>query len=176
MKDCPNYPGYLVTEDGHVFTHRRRFGKGKGHGGGVIIDDSFCKELNLYKGHGGYLYAPIAVKGKQRSIPIHVLLADTFIAPQSPQFEVRHLDGNPSNNSLENLAYGTKKDNANDRIRCGNHTIGIKHGRALLSENDVREIRHLYDLGQTIASIARQYKRGETTIFDVVKRRHWKHI
>ena len=176
MKNCPSYDGYSITANGEVYTHRRRYGKGKGHGGGVIIDDKYNKRLNVYKGHGGYLYVSISTNGKQRSIPVHVLLTDTFMFPRPEGYEVRHLDGNPLNNSLNNLTYGTKKDNAQDRIKCGNHTIGIKHGRAKLTEFDVHNIRYFYSIGESIASMARRYKRGESTIRDIVKKRNWKHI
>ena len=176
MKRCPSYPGYSVTEDGHIFTHRRRFGKGKGHGGGVTIDNDFNKELNPYNGHGGYPYFSIKTKGVQRSIPLHTLLLDAFVGERPEGSETRHLDSNPLNNSLDNLCYGSRKENAGDLMLCDNHSIGIKHGMAILSEADVRNIRSIHALGETIASVARKYQRGETTIREIVKRTHWKHI
>jgi len=176
QKYCPSYWGYSVTHDGHVFTHRKRFGKGKGHGGGVRIDWNFQKELNHFRGHGGYMYVSISTDHGQRSIPIHVLLTDAFIGPRPPGLEVRHLDGNPTNNSLSNLVYGSKKENAKDRIRCGKHTIGESHGRAKLTNKSVLEIRQRHLVGETIASIASSFKLGETTIGDIVKGRHWTHV
>ena len=176
MKNCPTYLGYSVTEDGRVFTHRRRFGKGRGHGGGVIVEDGFCKELHSYKGHGGYPYFSVAVNGKQRSLPLHRLLADAFIGPCPSGMEVRHLDGCPEHNTKENITYGTVQENADDRVKNGKHLFGSTHGTARLNEYEVRRIRELHMDGETIAGIARLYGRGESTIRDIVYRRHWRHI
>ena len=175
-KSCPSYPGYSATDDGRVFTHRRRFGRGRGHGGGVEIDLNFSKELNRYKGHGGYMYVSISTERGQRNIPVHVILADAFVGVRPDGLEVRHLDGNPLNNDMSNLVFGTPKENAEDRVRCGNHTIGEKHGRAKLREKDVRDIRARYELGETVASISRSLCLGESTIRDIVKGRHWAHV
>jgi len=117
MKECPSYPGYSITESGDVYTHRKRFGKGKGNGGGVKIDPDYSLKLNPYKGHGGYIYVAISTKGKMRSIPIHALLMDAFVGIRSANDETRHLDGNPTNNQLGNLAYGTKKQNSGDKTK-----------------------------------------------------------
>lgn len=172
QKYCPSYDGYSVTNDGHIFTHRRRFGRGKGHGGGVIIDWQYQKELNQYNGHGGYLYVSISTNGKQRSIPIHTLLLDAFVGERPIGNETRHLDGNPLNNALDNLCYGSRKENAQDRIKNG------KRGYSILRDADVKDIK--YNLhakqGLSIAEIARRYNRGESTIRDIVKGRRWKHI
>lgn len=157
VKDCLSYPGYSVSDCGEAYTHRKRFGKGRGH--------------------GGYWYVAVSTDRGQRSIPLHVLLTDAFIGPCPEGKQVRHLDGIPGNNHLENLCYGTVKENAEDRIECGNHTIGERHGRALLTEEDVHFIRRLYHDGQwTIAAIARRHSRGESTIRDIVKGKHWKHV
>jgi hypothetical protein len=177
MKRCHSYDGYSVTESGRVFTHRRRFGLGKGKGGGVVIDDAYQKEIFSSPGHGGYPYfAVITKEGKHRSVPLHTLLMDAFTGPRPEGMEVRHLDGNHLNNNLENLTYGTAKENAEDRVRCGAHTIGETHGRAKLTVDNVRDIRHMYECAIPIAEIAREFNRGESTIRDIVKGKHWKHV
>ena len=53
---------------------------------------------------------------------VHRLILQSFIEqPDEEHNLVLHLDGNPSNNHLENLKWGTYKDNANDELmfsRC----------------------------------------------------------
>ena len=45
----------------------------------------------------------------------HTLVLLAFIGPKPQKLEVRHLDGNPKNNFVRNLKYGTTKENAQDR-------------------------------------------------------------
>ena len=174
--NCLSYTGYSVTEDGKVFTHRKRFGLGKGKGGGVKIDYSYSKQLNLYFGCGGYLYASISINGKQRSIPLHRLLLDAFVGPCPIKMECRHLDGDPLNNTLQNLCYGTVQQNANDRAKHGHNRRGENHPRSKLKNLQVIEIRDQYQDGKTIAKIARQFNCSESTIRDIVKGRKWIHL
>ncbi|MDD5397413.1 MAG: HNH endonuclease [Candidatus Moranbacteria bacterium] len=176
LRDCPSYPGYSITKDGHVFTHRHRFGLGKGMGGGVKIDKKFTKEMNPYIGHGGYIYVAISTIKGQRSIPIHTLLLDAFVGLCPKNMEVRHLDGNPQNNSLDNLLYGTVKENAEDRKKHGHNRRGSNHPRSKLSETIVIDLRKRNQMGESIASLSREFNVSESTMSNAIKGKTWKYI
>jgi hypothetical protein len=84
--------------------------------------------LRFDRHHKGYLY--VKLHGKK----IHVarLVCEVFNGP--PPFEgamVRHLDGSRSNNVPVNLAWGTGKDNADDREKHGNTSRGPVHSLAV---------------------------------------------
>lgn len=67
----------------------------------------------------GYKRVGISRKtgGKPENWLVHRLMAITWLdAPSPDEILVRHLDGVGSNNCIENLAWGTEQDNANDRI------------------------------------------------------------
>jgi hypothetical protein len=42
-----------------------------------------------------------------------------FTGENPADLETRHMDGNPGNNALGNLAFGTASENAHDRVRHG---------------------------------------------------------
>lgn len=69
----------------------------------------------------GYSYVSISSHGRVKAEKVHQLLLSTFDRPPLPGEVARHLDGNPQNNSLENLAWGTQKDNEDDKKRHGTH-------------------------------------------------------
>lgn len=51
---------------------------------------------------------------------VHRLVAEAFLGPQPEGKEfVLHWDDDPGNNHVENLRWGTKKDNRNDAVRNG---------------------------------------------------------
>lgn len=52
---------------------------------------------------------------------IHRLVMLAFVGPCPEGEEVRHLDGNPGNNTLANLAYGTHGQNNRDAVEHGTH-------------------------------------------------------
>lgn len=56
---------------------------------------------------------------KPRTLLLHQLLMLTFVGLCPDGKEVRHYDDVKSNNSLENLIYGTHKENIADAIRNG---------------------------------------------------------
>lgn len=57
---------------------------------------------------------------------IHGLVLAAFDGPRPDDLETRHLDGNPTNNRLSNLIYGTGTENQLDRVRHGRHENAIK--------------------------------------------------
>lgn len=86
----------------------------------------------VYKGRdlkqfisSGYLSVKLAKAGVTKTRYIHelVLLAFEGERPSSDErSEIRHLDGDKTNNCLSNLKYGTTRENAADRAL---HKIGL---------------------------------------------------
>lgn len=58
----------------------------------------------------------------------HRVVMDTFVGPRPDGLVTRHLDGNPSNNSLSNLAYGSMQENSDDTKQHGrNYALNRTH-------------------------------------------------
>lgn len=55
----------------------------------------------------GHLSLRLSKDGKQKTHPVHQLVLKAYLQKPSPELVVMHLDSDPTNNSLENLAWGT---------------------------------------------------------------------
>lgn len=72
------------------------------------------KDLRLSRGTTAPFYLRVNLPiGTKR---VHRLVAHAFLGPCPSGLEVRHLDGDSQNNAAVNLAYGTKTENAQDRV------------------------------------------------------------
>jgi 16S rRNA U516 pseudouridylate synthase RsuA-like enzyme len=106
-------------------------------------------------------------------------VAAAFLPQKSSTDQVlRHLNDNPTDNRVENLAWGTYSDNLNDAIRNGrSHPKGESHCRAKLTEDNVREIRRLYATGEfTLKELAMRFGVHFSGIAKIVTRSTWKHV
>ena len=77
--------------------------------------------LKLSTDENGYLGVNLWRHNKYKRVPLHKLVALHFLGPRPPGMQVRHLDGNPANAALSNLAYGTNGENQLDSVRHGTH-------------------------------------------------------
>jgi hypothetical protein len=122
-------PGYEVTPDGRVFsvTHNWR-GYGR-------------REIRQVPNGDGYPSVRLSIDGKRRHFAVHRLVALQFLPPRpSPEHEIRHLDGDKLNPHSLNLAWGTAKDNADDREHHGRTSRGRRHSEAIRSGLKARAI------------------------------------
>lgn len=79
----------------------------------------------------GHLRVVLCRNGETYPIQVHQLVMLAFVGPCPPGLEVRHLDSNPRNNALTNLVYGTRAENARDRVLNGTDNNARKtHCRA----------------------------------------------
>lgn len=69
--------------------------------------------------HDGYPYVHLSRGAIGVSRAVHVLLAEAFLGPRPVGHEVRHSDGNRSNCTVGNLAWGTPSENQRDRENHG---------------------------------------------------------
>lgn len=65
-------------------------------------------------GWKGYIEITLRNGKKTKRCRIHVLVAEAFIGPRPDGHETRHLDGDPSNNTVSNLEYGPPLQNCHD--------------------------------------------------------------
>lgn len=107
----PGYEGmYTVSADGRVRSVPRIGIRGQRVNGRV---------LTPRVDRDGYLRVTMHRDGKQQSRLVHQLIAEAFLGPQQVGREIRHLNGNPADNNLANLAWGTHGENRLDQVRHG---------------------------------------------------------
>lgn len=109
-------------------------------------------------------------------VPISRLLALAFIPNPYNLPLVRHLDDIATNNSLDNLAWGTYQDNANDRMQNGMGAKGSAHGRAKLTEANIPIIRLLHANGECTRDVAAKFNVSKCAIECVNNGRTWSHV
>ena len=132
------------------------------------------KQLTFHKRSKGY--PAVWIKEAKRSFMVHRLVMQAFVGECPKGMEVRHLDGNPVNSHLSNLAYGTTAQNQQDRKQHGTDNAGTRHGMSKITEDIVREIRHAWSFGFTQQSIADYFGLSNSHISNIVNYQKWSHI
>lgn len=141
-----------------------------------------CKKERILKSKetkDKYLQITLHKNGLRKNYLVHRLMLETFIGPRPEGMECRHLDGNPSNNKLNNLEWSTHKINMKDIIKHKtfvNNFLGSKHWKSKLTEQNIPEIRKLHLEGKSDGEIAKIYKVSKVTINNIINKKIWKHI
>lgn len=157
---------YEVSNLGHIRSWARR--------GAALKRARKPHHLKLERLASGHLRAQLRRNHVDRRTCIHVLVAEAFIGPKPETAHLcRHLDGDPTNNHVENLAWGTFKDNEADKKRHGRSLIGERHHQAILTADNVRAIRLSSETGVALAT---RYGVSPSAICLVRKGRNWSHV
>jgi hypothetical protein len=98
---------------------------------------------------------------------------NAFAGAKSGNQQCRHLDGNPANNRLDNLQWGSPAENGEDRVRHGTAARGSRNGRAKLSEDDVVEIVRRVTAGATYPVVADAFGVKRAQISKIMCGRAW---
>jgi hypothetical protein len=107
--------GYEITADGRVFSTSNWRGYG-------------TRELRQTPNDDGYPSVRLMLGGRRVRLAVHKLVAMAHLPPRpSTKHQLRHMDGNKNNCAARNLAWGTAKDNADDRQRHGRTSSGPRH-------------------------------------------------
>ncbi|MEV0884713.1 HNH endonuclease [Streptomyces microflavus] len=80
----------------------------------------------------------------------------------------------------DHLFLGTQSDNVKDmhsKKRGGATSVsGERNGQAKLTVEAVRDIRTRFTQGESPSEIAREYGIAPPSVYDIAKRRSWKHV
>ena len=122
-------------------------------------------------------FCTTTLNGRNQHIGVGRAVLLAFVGPPpSPDHQTLHGDGNPRNNHVSNLRWGTAQENADDRIRHGNGSQGEANWTAKLTTRKVLAIRAAAASGETYHSLAKQYGVRHGTISGICNRRSWKHL
>ena len=126
------------------------------------------KDKNGYGIFRGMIGNTVFTKAHRYSYALHT--GDLLIGMQA-----LHTCDNPSCVNPEHLFAGTNADNMRDKAQKGRSKVpvGEKHGKAVLTE---RQVRHILKDPRPYVEIATQYNVAPSTIGSVKQRVSWKHL
>jgi protein gp37 len=153
-----DWPGYHITSHGRVLSDRTKAGR---------IDESTRHEMRPQYGEQGHARVMLQVEGRIERPLIHRLVVEHF-GKRADNKQVRHLDGNPKNNAIWNLAVGDQSANWDDSKRHGTHRRYSK-----LNPEQVEQIRERCASGESAFSIAQDFGVSCTQIRNIVHCKQW---
>ena len=98
------------------------------------------------------------------------------MGPRPEGMECRHLNGDRKDNRIENLRWGTRAENAQDRVIHGTDSKGERSGQAKLTEWDVVAIRSLAESEIPRDIIAEAHQVSQSTVSEIYTRQTWRHL
>jgi hypothetical protein len=148
--------GYQINDDGSVKSP-------SGKSLYPLVDDS------------GYLYFTVKDARETFRVYVHKLAAFQKFGGNifEEDREVRHLNGNRTDNSKQNISYGSHSDNMRDihpTIRM-HMSMAAAAVQRKLSVKEVRELRKLREEGWKLIDLAKKYKLAKSTVSYIINRK-----
>jgi hypothetical protein len=113
MKLIPNYPNYLITLTGKVFSLYT------------------MKWLRPHSVSNGYQQVNLFNNNGNKHLLIHRLVAETYLDNKENKRTVNHINGVKNDNSLLNLEWATDSENHKHAFRIGLRVNGEKQKNAI---------------------------------------------
>lgn len=157
----PGYEGlYLVSNMGRVMSAPKR--------------THYGHFMALSEKKTGYVHVCLSRDGEKRSVSVHRLVASAFLPNPASKPEVNHINGDRSDNRVENLEWATRSENEIHAFRVlGKKPNAPWRGTPrrfarLFTDSQVRSIR---SDPRSSTEIARQYGVSKTAIRNIKNRK-----
>lgn len=122
-KDIKGYEKYYkVSNKGRIKSLTRKVNDFRGENTKTVNERILKQQIR-----NGYYVVQLRKKGIRKSYQVHRLVAESFIPNPNNKEIINHLDYNPKNNKVENLAWCTQKENVNYSIDRMKHRKSITH-------------------------------------------------
>lgn len=174
MKKLEEYPGYLASDDGRIWSCWRT---------GYAAPKGPVYPPRPLKANATTHYASVQLLDRQGARVrryVHRLVLEAFIGPAPEGQEGRHLNGDRMDNRIDNLAWSTHAENCADRMIHGTaqnmNTKGERNGRAKLTADQVRLIRFRRSMGSSTVALGLEYGVSSVLISRICLRKAWRHV
>lgn len=166
----PTNPDYEVSDHGNVRSWMRRGRETADPTSPRLLKPRFRKDKK---------YASLSLRhpdGRTASRSIHSVVMEAWVGPRPEGEEVAHLNGNPSDNRLENLQYVTHVVNESHKALHGTRATGESVNGAVLAEWQVAEIRYLDSRGVGHVKIGELFGVGHKYVSEIAAGQTWTHV
>lgn len=176
-KDIPGYEGYYQASNLGRIKSIDRITTAVSSWNDVVINRHYkgiIKKITLKS--IGYQQVTLAKEGKHKRELVHRIVALAFIDNPLNKPEINHIDGNKSNNAVDNLEWATSSENqihANDVLGC---QVGEKHPLSKFKNIEIPEIIKEYSTVKNYKKIADKYSVYPSTIRRIVLRKTYKNV
>ena len=158
-KDVPGYEGaYEVSDAGRVRS---------------LLSNRILKP---YKTNNGRNIVSLYKDGLRQRFLVYRLVLITFVGHPDEGQVACHNDGDRTNDQLSNLRWDSQSRNCADKEDHGTAQVGERHGRAILKDSDVIEMRRMYANGYRQTEIARKFNYCISNLGRILRRESWKHV
>ena len=151
---------YMIDEQGNIWSP---------YNGGKYLTPSLTKK--------GYLRIVLQTSEGKKTFQVHRLVLETFSPIDNcDKFEVNHIDGNKSNNCLDNLEWCSGSFNIRHSLDTGLKTPakGTQIASHKLTEQEVLEICELLiNSDLSLAQIGERYNVSKHCVFDIKRKKSW---
>lgn len=164
------FQGYRFGSDGSVWTAWHRAGRGS------YISETWKRLVACVHPKSGYGTITLRVaNGTQERRAVHQVIAEAFHGPCPAGKEVRHFpDAAKTNNRADNLVYGTRAENHEDKRAQGIMRCGERSHLAKITAEQVSLIRSEYSAGGiSQAALGRKHGIGQAQVSRIVRRKEW---
>lgn len=158
-RSIPGFRRYWVSNDGQVRRVNGRWMRLGMWGNTVVV-------------------ALVNDQGVSETCNLARLVLEAFVGSCPPGLQCCHYpDRDRRNNRLQNLRWGTPKENSGDRVRHGTQIRGENLHFARLDEKSVMQIRSDYARGGvTQKQLAARYRVHPHTVYLIIKGKTWTHL
>lgn len=159
FQDIPGWPGYRVSDDGIIESCRDTQGR-----------IGVCwRRKATFTDKDGYKKMTVHYCGKMWFVGVNVLVLLAFTDHRPRGAFALHGNGDPSDNLLSNLRWGTAKDNADDRAKHGNTACGFRNGRTKATPAVLCRIHTLRSEGVSYGRIATDVGLSKRQVMRIAK-------
>ena len=162
-KDIHRYEGrYKISNTGRVFSSNRYYGS---------------RILKTRLSQFGYPYVVLCVNQNRKTIVVHRLVALAFLDKPKDKNNVNHIDGDKTNNKVENLEWCNASENQLHAVRTGlrKKLSGSDATNVKLSVEEVIYIRKNFKL-KTKKYLSEKFNITVSNIYKIYNRETWKNI
>lgn len=124
----------------------------------------------------GYCRVVVYRDRKPKDKRVHRLVAEAFIPNPENKPHVNHIDGDKTNNHVNNLEWVTCSENAAHAASAGLRPNGDDFPQAKLTDDIVREMRRRAVEGESYRALAREFGVSFTGARKAINGESWRHV